>query len=119
MKRVKNNGANGTTFPLSFTRNGNCTTRIPEIRIEEIIREECHRLRVKVAELESGIKRQNVTAARETIALRCARDLGRTAAEIARHLGVGTSAITRAIERAGKKPRQGGEEVMHTGQQRP
>ena len=79
----------------------------PEIRIEEIIREECHRLQASVAELESGIKRQNVTAARETIALRCARDLGRTAAEIARHLGVGTSAVTRAIERAGKKPRQG------------
>ncbi len=80
---------------------------IPEIRTGEIIREECHRLRVSVAELESGIKRQNVTAARETIASRCARDLGLTAAEIARHLEVGTSAVTRAIARAGKKARPG------------
>jgi DNA-directed RNA polymerase specialized sigma24 family protein len=62
---------------------------------------------VSVAELESGIKRHNVTAVREAIALRCPRDLGLTAAEIARHLGVGTSAVTKAIERAGKKPRQG------------
>ena len=75
----------------------------PEMRIGEITQEECHRHRVSATELESGIKRHNVTAAREAIALRCARDLGLTAAEIARHLGVGTSAITRAIERAGKK----------------
>jgi len=79
----------------------------PEIRTEGIIREECSRGQVSTAELESGIKRRNVTAVRETIALRCARDLGLSAAEIARHLGVNTSAITRAIERAGKKEKQG------------
>jgi REP element-mobilizing transposase RayT len=80
----------------------------PEIRIEGIIREECRRGRVSVAELESGVRRRNVTAVRETIALRCARELGLSAAEIARHAGVNTSAITKAIERAGEKLRQGG-----------
>jgi len=79
----------------------------PEMRIGEIMREECRRRQVSATELESGIKRQNVTAAREAIALRCARDLGLTAAEIARRLGVGTSAITKAIQRAEKKSRQG------------
>jgi REP element-mobilizing transposase RayT/predicted DNA-binding protein (UPF0251 family) len=82
-----------------------CTN--PEIRIEGIIREECHRGQVSVAELESGVRRRNVTAVRETIALRCARELGLSAAEIARHAGVNTSAVTRAIERARQKLRQG------------
>ena len=78
----------------------------PEARIEEIIREECRRGETTLAELESGVKRHKVTAVRETVALRCARELGLSAAEIARRVGVNTSAVTKAIERAGRRGRQ-------------
>ncbi len=70
----------------------------PEIGIQEIILEECGRGQASVAELESGVRRRNATAVRE---------IGLSAAEIARHVGVNTSAATRAIERAGRKLRQG------------
>ncbi len=79
-------------------------------KIEGIIREECRRGQVNTAELESGVRRRNVTAVRETIALRCARELGLGAAEIARHVGVNTSAVTRAIERARQRLGQGGKQ---------
>jgi putative transposase len=69
-------------------------------RIKKTIKEECSKGQVSRVELESGVKRRSVTAVREMIALRSARELGLTAAEIARHLGVSTSAITKAIERA-------------------
>ncbi len=85
----------------------------PEIRIEEIISEECRRGQVSVAELEAGARRRNVTIVRETVALRCARELGLSAAEIARHVGVNTSAVTRAIERAREKLRQGDNNNEH------
>ena len=85
----------------------------PDVPIEEIIREECRRAHVSIAELESGVRRRNVTAVRETIALRCSRELGLSAAEIARHAGVNTSAVTRAIERAGQKLRQGDNNSEH------
>ena len=75
----------------------------PSGRIEEIMEEECSKGKVSRAELESGVRRRNVTAVREIIALRSARELGLAAAEIARHLGVNTSAITRAIERAARR----------------
>ncbi len=58
----------------------------PEMPVEVIIGEECHRMQVSVAELESGIKRHNVTADREIIALRLP-GVRFSAAEIARHLG--------------------------------
>ncbi len=54
-----------------------------------------------------------MTAVRETIALRCSGELGLSAAEIARHAGVNTSAVTRTIERAGQKLRQGDNNNEH------
>jgi len=77
-----------------------------EVGIENVVNEECRKGHVSVIELESGIKRRGVCAVREAVALRCARELGLSAAEIARHVGVNTSAVTRAINRAVRKTEQ-------------
>jgi predicted transcriptional regulator len=53
--------------------------------------------------LKAGGKRSGVSAARASIAYRCREELGVSAAEIARHLGVNTSCIVRVIERVVKQ----------------
>ena len=50
-------------------------------------------------ELQGGGKRRKVSDTRARIAARGRNELGLTAAVIARHVGVNTSAITRAIAR--------------------
>jgi REP element-mobilizing transposase RayT len=73
--------------------------------IHQIIEEECSSRNVNIVELINGSRRSGVSAARMMIACRCKDELGLSAAEIARHLGVNTSSITRAIvrnEQAGK-----------------
>ncbi|MDA8104140.1 MAG: transposase [Nitrospiraceae bacterium] len=68
--------------------------------IQKIIEEECREYGVSSVELQGGSKRRKVSNARATIGLRSRAELGLSAAEIARHVGVNTSGITRAIERA-------------------
>jgi putative transposase len=68
--------------------------------IQNIIEEECRKYGISSVELQGGIKRRKVSEARAVIGLRSREELGLSAAEIARHVGVNTSAITRAIERA-------------------
>jgi hypothetical protein len=68
-----------------------------------IIDEECRMWGVSLPELKGGIKRRKVSELRSLIALKSRDELGLTSAEIARHVGVNTLSITRAIERA-KKP---------------
>jgi putative transposase len=67
--------------------------------IEKIMEEECKKRKTNPAELKSGSIRRQVSETRGVIALRSRDELGLSAAEIARHLGVSTSSITRAIER--------------------
>jgi uncharacterized protein YodC (DUF2158 family) len=50
-------------------------------------------------ELKAGGKRSIVSAVRANIAYRCRKEIRASAAEIARHLGVNTPWIVRAIER--------------------
>ena len=69
------------------------------VTIQDIIQEECSRHRVSPKELVSGSRRSLVSAVRATIASRCMEEVGVSAAEIARQLGVTTSSITRAVER--------------------
>ncbi|MEW6215904.1 MAG: transposase, partial [Nitrospirota bacterium] len=69
------------------------------IGIADIIGQECTKFQVSAAELSNGSRRRKVSKARAAIARRSAEELGITAAEIARHLGVNTSAITKAITR--------------------
>jgi len=73
-------------------------TRTAEI-IKKIIEEECRRQGITIMELKGGGKRRKVSDTRARIAVRSRSELGLTAAAIARHVGVNTSAITRAIER--------------------
>ena len=70
--------------------------------IQKIIDEECRRQGISIIELKGGGKRRKVSDTRALIAARSRAELGLTAAAIARHVGVNTSAISRAIERLEK-----------------
>lgn len=71
------------------------------LTIRHIIEQECAKARVSASELRNGSKRQAVRKTRETIAQRGVEELGLPAAEIARHVGVCTSTITRSLARVG------------------
>jgi REP element-mobilizing transposase RayT len=68
--------------------------------IQKILEEECKNRQINPLELKAGGKRSSVSAARAAIASRCREELGASAAEIARYLGVSTSGIIRSIERS-------------------
>ena len=68
--------------------------------ISDIIREECGKRGVNEQELVRGSRRRKVSQTRAVIALRCREEVGSSGAEIARHLGVNTTSINRAVERA-------------------
>jgi hypothetical protein len=67
--------------------------------VEGIIEEECEKSGVDRKELEKGGRRGVVSRVREVVSYRCGEELGISAAEIARHVGVGTSSVLRAMER--------------------
>ena len=67
--------------------------------IEEIIQEECLKTGVKPGELRQGGRRGVVTRVREVVSCRCGEELGLSAAEIARHVGLVTSSVVRAMAR--------------------
>jgi putative transposase len=69
------------------------------VTIRDIIEEECARAEVRERELINGGRRSVVSDVREVVAYRCAEELGVSAAEIARQLGVTPPSITRAIAR--------------------
>ncbi len=73
--------------------------------IEQIINEECVKACVSALELKQGSRRSVVSRVRATIACRSRDELGIPSAEIARHLGVATSSITRTIEKMAKRKR--------------
>lgn len=79
---------------LKFRRSGDTISRI--------IEEECKKAGINFQELKYGSRRSAVSRARAIIARRSRDELGLAAAEIARHLGVATSSITRAIDRVGE-----------------
>jgi len=67
--------------------------------IEEIIRRMCRESGVSEKEVRSGSQRRVVSEVRARIACSLNREMGISMAEIARRLGVGTSAIAMAIRR--------------------
>jgi REP element-mobilizing transposase RayT len=67
--------------------------------IQRVIKEGCNRARVQMGEIMGGSQRRAVTGARAEIAQRLNREMGIPMAEIARQLGVGTSAIAMAIRK--------------------
>jgi len=71
--------------------------------IKTIIREECAKGGISDKEIKMGSRRQLVSGIRAKIAYRSREELGLSAAEIARHTGVSTSGIARAIEKVVKE----------------
>ena len=67
------------------------------LTLTKIIEQECKKEQISRKELESGSRRSKVSQARGRIARRGMEEIGLPAAEIARHLGVATSSITRAV----------------------
>jgi putative transposase len=71
------------------------------LTLHTIIEQECKKEQVSRKELESGSRRSKVSHTRAEIARRGVEEIGLSAAEIARNLGVATSSITRAIANLG------------------
>jgi len=71
--------------------------------IQSIIKEACGNEQISPVELKNGGRRKQVSALRMKIAKQCLDELGLTLAEIARHLGVNTSSIAKAIARAERR----------------
>lgn len=71
--------------------------------IQKIIDQECRGSGINPLELRGGGKRRDVSGTRARIARRGRDELGLSAAAIARHVGVGTPAITKALERMEKE----------------
>ena len=67
-----------------------------------IVAEECKRERVNPNELNGGGRRRKISSLRATIAKRGRDELGLSLAEIARHVGVNTSSIRKAIMKLGE-----------------
>ena len=68
-----------------------------------LIDEECRRRRINPREVRSGGRRTKASEARSAIAYRATTEFGLPAAEIARHLGVTTASITRAVQKIDEK----------------
>ncbi len=67
--------------------------------LSKIIDQECNRCHISPKELKEGSRRREVSALRIKVARRGLDELGLSMAEIARHVGVSTSGIARAIKR--------------------
>jgi putative transposase len=67
--------------------------------LSKIIDQECDRTQISPKELAGGSRRREVSALRIKIARRGLEELGLSLAEIARHVGVSTSGIARAVKR--------------------
>jgi REP element-mobilizing transposase RayT len=67
-------------------------------KIEEIIRSTCRKEGISQAELQGGSRRGRVPEVRTKIACKLVKEEGVIMAEAARHLGVSTSALSKAIK---------------------
>ncbi len=73
--------------------------RRTEKTLSKIIEEECKKGRSSAMELRGGSRRKKVRVVRARIAKRRVDELGLSMTEIARHVGVTTSSIARAVAR--------------------
>ncbi|MDA8099615.1 MAG: transposase [Nitrospiraceae bacterium] len=71
--------------------------------LQKIVEEECAKSGIVRTELQGGGRRRVVSRIRAIIALRARTELGLSAAAVAREVGVGTSAITKAMAAAEAK----------------
>ena len=75
-------------------------------RVETILNEECRKGNIEIKELQMGSRRGRIPHVRSTIAQQLVRELGMSLAEVARRLGVSTSAISRIMERSSKEKKE-------------
>jgi DNA-binding MarR family transcriptional regulator len=66
--------------------------------MSKIIKERCREAGINEVELRSGSRRRAVSKLRREICFFLNRELGISMAEIARHVGVGTTAVAMAIK---------------------
>ena len=69
-------------------------------RIETILKEECQKGKIEFEELRMGSRRVGISRVRSEIAQRLVRELGVSLADVARLLGVSTSAISKILQRS-------------------
>jgi putative transposase len=72
-------------------------------KISEVVKETCRKNNIKIEELYYGGRRRNVLFARVLAAHILIEDFGITLAEVARNLGVTTSAIFNMLKRENDK----------------
>ena len=70
-----------------------------DVLVTRVIKKVCDEAGIKEEELRNGGRRRKVSHARARISYHLSHELGIPAAEIARHLGVCTSAIAKAIQK--------------------
>jgi chromosomal replication initiation ATPase DnaA len=73
------------------------------IDLKELCDRVCKKMKVSLAELLSGSRRHELVKARRTVSWIAVRELGYSGAEVARHLGVTNSCVTRFLS-SGEKP---------------
>lgn len=75
-------------------------------RIEAIMRGQCQRGEIELEELRMGSRRGGIPQVRSEVAWQLVKELGMSLAEVARLLGVSTSAISRILQRAAEGNRK-------------
>lgn len=69
-------------------------------KVERLIAEECKRRKVSLTELRSGSRRGAIPAVRADLSRKLVENYGITSAEVARQVGVSTSAISKSLARS-------------------
>ena len=69
-------------------------------KVERLIAEECKKRKVSLTELRNGSRRGEIPAVRAEVSRKLVEDCGITIAEIARQVGVSTSAISKSLARS-------------------
>jgi hypothetical protein len=81
---------------------GPYTARDRKKRVEELILERCKKGNISVSELKGGSRRGTIPGVRAEITKCLVDSYGLPLAEVARQVGVSTSAISKALRRAEK-----------------
>jgi hypothetical protein len=72
-------------------------------RVETILKEESQKGKIELEELQMGSRRGEIPRVRSEVAQRLIKELGMTLAEVARLLGVSTSAISKIMRRSNQR----------------
>ena len=75
-------------------------------KVETILKQECQKGNIELEELRMGSRRGKIPQVRSTIAQQLLKTFGMSLAEVARLLGVSTSAISRIMQRSSQKNRE-------------